>query len=340
MRKRKESLNFYSLLIRQMTVIRDAVAALCDYCEEPSQEKGDFVKIKEKEADAVRRELVEDINRTFITPIDREDLFRLSSSVDDLADYAWTTVKELRIYDIAPDEHLLRMARTLLDMADGLLVCMANLEKNPAKVSEEATRVKKLENTLNVQSPPVHRGALPLRRLQAYPEVPGDLQSYEPRLRQGRLQRRHPAGYHRQILNRPSPSYPRPGRRKSTAPAVLFPLPEGPFRRRRIVPAPRAKNGRGPFRVPPAPYSLPLPGDALSLDRRFRGADLPFSGPAGRSRAGPAPGAGSGGYSPGCRSRSCPAASPPPGRPCPFWAAGWWSDRSGAGPQRGCRQSR
>ena len=122
MRKRKESLNFYSLLIRQMTVIRDAVAALCDYCEEPSQEKGDFVKIKEKEADAVRRELVEDINRTFITPIDREDLFRLSSSVDDLADYAWTTVKELRIYDIAPDEHLLRMARTLLDMAGGLLV--------------------------------------------------------------------------------------------------------------------------------------------------------------------------------------------------------------------------
>ena len=151
MRKRKESLNFYSLLIRQMTVIRDAVAALCDYCEEPSQEKGDFVKIKEKEADAIRRELVEDINRTFITPIDREDLYRLSSSMDDLADYAWTTVKELRIYDIAPDEHLLRMARTLLDMADGLLVCMENLEKNPAKVSEEATRVKKLENTLNVQ---------------------------------------------------------------------------------------------------------------------------------------------------------------------------------------------
>ena len=96
-RKRKGSLNFYSLLIQQMEVIRDAVEALCQYCAEPTQEKGDFVKTKEKEADAVRRELVEDINRTFITPIDREDLFRLSSSVDDLADYAWTTVKELRI---------------------------------------------------------------------------------------------------------------------------------------------------------------------------------------------------------------------------------------------------
>ena len=149
--KRKKSLNFYSLLIQQVTVIRDAVAALCRYCQEPTQENGDFVKVKEKEADAIRRELVEDINRTFITPIDREDLFRLSSSADDLADYAWTTVKELRIYEIPPDEHVVTMSNTLLQMADGLLLCVQNLEKDHAKVYQEATRVKKLENTLNVQ---------------------------------------------------------------------------------------------------------------------------------------------------------------------------------------------
>ena len=149
--KRKESLNFYSLLIKQAEVIRDAVAALCAYCQEPTKERGDFVKVKEKEADAVRRELVEDINRTFITPIDRDDLYRLSTSIDDLADYAWTTVKELRIYEIQPDNHLITMSNTLLDMANGLLTCMENLEKNRSKVSQEATRVKKLENTLNVQ---------------------------------------------------------------------------------------------------------------------------------------------------------------------------------------------
>ena len=149
--KRKESLNFYGLLIQQAQVIRDAVEALCVFCETPTQENGAFVKVKEKEADTVRRELVDDINRTFITPIDRDDLYRLSSSIDDLADYAWTTVKEIRIYDIQPDAHLLEMARTLLKMADGLLVCVQNLEKNHAVVSTEATKVKKLENTLNVQ---------------------------------------------------------------------------------------------------------------------------------------------------------------------------------------------
>lgn len=149
--KRKESLNFYTLLIRQARVIRDAVAALCAYCQEPTKERGDFVKIKEKEADAIRRELVEDINRTFITPIDRDDLYRLSTSIDDLADYAWTTVKELRIYEVEPDAHVTTMSGTLLEMAEGLLVCVENLEKDHAKVYQEATRVKKLENTLNVQ---------------------------------------------------------------------------------------------------------------------------------------------------------------------------------------------
>ena len=149
--KRKESLNFYALLIQQAQVIRDAVQALCDFCQDPTQEKGDFVKVKEKEADAIRRQLVEDINRTFITPIDRDDLYRLSTSIDDLADYAWTTVKEIRIYDITPDAHLLTMARTLLKMADGLLVCTQKLEKDHAGVAAEATKVKKLENTLNVQ---------------------------------------------------------------------------------------------------------------------------------------------------------------------------------------------
>ena len=149
--KKKESLNFYNLLVRQTQVVRDAVQALCDFCENPTQERGDFVKVKEKEADAVRRELVDDINRTFITPIDRDDLYRLSTSIDDLADYAWTTVKEIRIYDITPDAHLLTMARTLLKMADGLLVCTQKLEKDHAGVAAEATKVKKLENTLNVQ---------------------------------------------------------------------------------------------------------------------------------------------------------------------------------------------
>lgn len=149
MLKTKKNLNFYSVLTVQAQTVRDTVRALLAFCENPTQENGDFVKAKEHEADQVRYQLVEAINRTFTTPIDRDDLFRLSTAVDDLADYAWTTVKDLRIYDIPPDKNLSSMVEILLQMADGILLCVTNLANNRPLVSAEAVKVKKLENRMN-----------------------------------------------------------------------------------------------------------------------------------------------------------------------------------------------
>ena len=149
MLKRKESLDFYSILISQAQVICETVRALCAFCEDPTEENGNFVKAKEREADQVHYQLVDAINHTFITPIDRDDLFRLSTSIDDLADYAWTTVKDLHIYDILPDKNLCSMAHILLQMAEGLLVCVTALTNNRSHVAGEAKKVKKLENAIN-----------------------------------------------------------------------------------------------------------------------------------------------------------------------------------------------
>ncbi len=89
-------------------------------------------------------QLVDAINHTFITPIDRDDLSRLSTSIDDLADYAWTTVKDLHIYDILPDKNLCSMAHILLQMAEGLLVCVTALKNNrsmsPGSEKSQKTR--------------------------------------------------------------------------------------------------------------------------------------------------------------------------------------------------------
>lgn len=149
MLKQKRNLDFYSVLTQQAQTVRDTVSALGVFCENPTQENGDFVKTKEHEADQIRYQLVDAINRTFTTPIDRDDLFRLSTAIDDLADYAWTTVKDLRIYDIPPDKNLSSMAEILLQMADGILLCVTNLANNHALVSAEAIKVKKLENRMN-----------------------------------------------------------------------------------------------------------------------------------------------------------------------------------------------
>ncbi|MDR1807894.1 MAG: DUF47 family protein [Propionibacteriaceae bacterium] len=148
-RRRPKSPNFYQLLIAQSQVVHAAVDALVQYCAAPTQEGGDRVKELEREADQARRRLVDEINRTFITPIDREDLFRLSTSLDDLADYAWTTINDMRIYEVTPDEHCLAMAEVLREMAAGLVTCCQDLEKNKAAVADTVKRVKKLENKVN-----------------------------------------------------------------------------------------------------------------------------------------------------------------------------------------------
>ncbi len=48
-----------------------------------------------KSSDEVRRILIDELLRTFVTPIDREDIFALSRAIDDVIDYANTTMDEV-----------------------------------------------------------------------------------------------------------------------------------------------------------------------------------------------------------------------------------------------------
>lgn len=147
----KKKLNFYDMLIDHARVVVETVEALKKFCDDPTEDNGNLVKEKETQADAARKLLIDEINATFITPIDREDLFNLSTAVDDLADYAWTTVREVRIYDITPDESLKEMVAMLKEMADGLLLCIMLMEKDHKRCADEARKVKKLENSLNMK---------------------------------------------------------------------------------------------------------------------------------------------------------------------------------------------
>ena len=61
----------------------------------PLPEIAEELSLKEKDADEVRRILIDELNRTFVTPFDREDIFALSRSIDDVMDYADSTVSEI-----------------------------------------------------------------------------------------------------------------------------------------------------------------------------------------------------------------------------------------------------
>ncbi|MDX1378482.1 MAG: DUF47 family protein, partial [Anaerolineales bacterium] len=105
--KRKPN-KFQSLIEQQAAHAYEAMELLVKYLETPNKEIADELALKEKEADEVRRILIDELNRTFITPFDREDIFSLSRSIDDVVDYADTTVSEMAVLDVKPTRFMRR----------------------------------------------------------------------------------------------------------------------------------------------------------------------------------------------------------------------------------------
>jgi len=138
--------NFLRLLIEHAAKTLEGLEGLEEFVQEPSDELAHKVRMLEKEADEVRRILIDELNRTFVTPIDREDIFALSRAIDDVIDYANTTVEEMVILRVVPNSFLLRMVSFLREAAYEIHQAMLRLKDHPNVASDHAIRAKTLEN--------------------------------------------------------------------------------------------------------------------------------------------------------------------------------------------------
>jgi len=137
---------FLQLLIGQASKTLEGMEALEDYMKDGSEEAAKRVVRAEKEADELRRILIEELNRTFVTPFDREDIFALSRAIDDVIDYGYTTVDEMTILNVKPNKYLRKMAAVLREAAEKLHLGILRLQDYPHVALERATRAKKWEN--------------------------------------------------------------------------------------------------------------------------------------------------------------------------------------------------
>lgn len=103
---------------------------------------------QEHRADAVRRELMERLAATFVTPFDREDINELSRAIDDIADYAENTIKEIRLYEVEPDDAIRHMVQTLHDAVSALAEAVAAISHDGQACNRQALVAKSLENKM------------------------------------------------------------------------------------------------------------------------------------------------------------------------------------------------
>jgi predicted phosphate transport protein (TIGR00153 family) len=137
---------FIDLLSQQSELTLRAMEALIVYMHGHDAGVARQVTDIEKEADEVRRILIAELNRTFVTPIDREDIFSLSRTIDDVLDYAYSTVVEMEILKVQATSYMHRIATLLRDAAYEINLAVLRLEKHPIVANDHAQRAKALEN--------------------------------------------------------------------------------------------------------------------------------------------------------------------------------------------------
>jgi uncharacterized protein Yka (UPF0111/DUF47 family) len=103
-----------------------------------------------------RRVLVDELHKTFITPIDREDIYNLSYCYEKMALYALSTLEEMRMLRVATDEPIREMVALVREQAESLEHAMEHLMRNPRVADDHAHAVHEREHRVER----LYRGAI------------------------------------------------------------------------------------------------------------------------------------------------------------------------------------
>ena len=124
-------------------------AQLLDQLFERWPDAGDLpaqVVAAEHEGDRITHDIIDRLNHTFVTPIDREDILALASALDDIVDYTEEVADYLGLYKIeAPMDQAIWLARVLKDASSQLAEAIPHL-RGFRDISRYTVEVNRLEN--------------------------------------------------------------------------------------------------------------------------------------------------------------------------------------------------
>jgi predicted phosphate transport protein (TIGR00153 family) len=139
---------FYDDFVALAEEIRHGAANLEEMLapNQPLWDKADEIKEIEHKCDFLTHEIIQRLHRTFVTPLDREDIFALARSLDDVMDAIDATAAIVRLYQISVVRQDARdLARIIMASAEQVVKAMKALERKKG-VAEPAVEINRLEN--------------------------------------------------------------------------------------------------------------------------------------------------------------------------------------------------
>jgi predicted phosphate transport protein (TIGR00153 family) len=114
--------------------------------DHPVWDKADEIKEIEHKCDFLTHEIIQRLHRTFVTPLDREDIHTLARTLDDVIDAIDATAAIVRLYQIdrvRPEAR--ELGRLVLASTEQVVIAMKALERH-AGIAEPAVEINRLEN--------------------------------------------------------------------------------------------------------------------------------------------------------------------------------------------------
>jgi predicted phosphate transport protein (TIGR00153 family) len=115
--------------------------------EHPIWDKADEIKEVEHRCDSLTHTIIQRLNRTFVTPLDREDIHALARSLDDVMDAIDAAASRIRMYRLEKVRFGAReLARIITASADQVRAAMSTIEQKKTVVVDYAIEINRLEN--------------------------------------------------------------------------------------------------------------------------------------------------------------------------------------------------
>ncbi|HAX47645.1 MAG TPA: DUF47 family protein [Ignavibacteria bacterium] len=139
--------NFFEILNELAESVLEAAKMLDEMMDKQDNfaEYSHKIHFIENRCDDLTHQVISDLNDTFITPIDREDIFALVNSMDDIVDTIDTIASRMSMYKLkAKLQFGPQLTDILLIQTDVLFDVVKNLQ-NPKQTTEKIVQVKTLE---------------------------------------------------------------------------------------------------------------------------------------------------------------------------------------------------
>jgi predicted phosphate transport protein (TIGR00153 family) len=138
---------FFDLFAELGVRISRSATLVCELFDHPERTAELVAKVKEveHEADNITRGVIERIDKSFVTPIDREDIHLLASALDNVIDLLDGTARRVEMFHITECKPAAQQLARVLERAAAQIEHGVSTMKRPKEVAASSVAIKQLE---------------------------------------------------------------------------------------------------------------------------------------------------------------------------------------------------